>query len=414
MLSIFSYLDQGAKYLKTLKTGRSPGQLIIQMTDACNGDCPQCNMRKTNSFKRNRLSYDVICKLIDGAVKNGVESLSFTGGEVFIYEDELYKHIRYAVDAGIPLVRTGTNGFMFMNSDRPTFGYDMKRMAERIRESGLRNFWISIDSAEDSLHEEMRDLPGVMAGIEKALPIFHSEGIYPAANLGINRNTGGRGLIPLRMENEEDFYEAWVKSFTAFYNRILDMGFTMTNCCYPMSIDPEELDAIYGANSPKSITSFTAEEKVVLFQALMDVIPDFRDKIRIFTPRVSLYALIKHYSGQKEMSYPCRGGIDYFFVPADGGDTFPCGFRGADNLGKFYDLDVKALPNQAFCKKCDWECFRDPSELIGYLREGYIDKSFLKDLEKNDRPEEYKKLWKEDIAYYIKCGFFDGREDKKF
>lgn len=414
MLFKLSQFGQGLNYLKTISAGRSPGQLVIQMTDACNGSCPQCDMRKTNPFKRSRLAYDEIWKLVDGAVANGVESLSFTGGEVFMYEDELYEHIRYAVDAGIPLVRTGTNGFMFMNSGRASFADDMKRMAERIRKTGLRNLWISLDSAEDDLHEEMRGLPGVVAGMEKALPYFHAEGVYPAANLGINRNTGGRDVIPQVMEDEEAFYEAWIKSFSAFYRRILDMGFTMTNCCYPMSIDPGELDAIYGANSPEAITSFTDAEKTVLFKALMDVIPKYRDKIRIFTPRVSLYALIEHYSGREDMSYPCRGGIDYFFVPASSGDTFPCGFRGADNLGKFYDLDVKAIPKHAFCKKCDWECFRDPSELIGYLRERYVGISFLNGQKKNGKSEEYKKLWQEDIAYYMKCDFFDGREPMKF
>ncbi|MBR9986665.1 MAG: hypothetical protein KFF68_12210, partial [Desulfosarcina sp.] len=33
--------------------------------------------------------------------------------------------------------------------------------------------------------------PGVVAGIARALPIFHRAGIYPAVNLGINRNVGG-------------------------------------------------------------------------------------------------------------------------------------------------------------------------------------------------------------------------------
>jgi hypothetical protein len=414
MFSKLGLLSRGIDYLKVLRSGRSPGQLIIQMTDACNGTCPQCNMRKSNSFKRSRLPYDEIRRLVDGAAANGVQSLSFTGGEVFLYEDELYEHIRYAVDAGIPLVRTGTNGFMFMNSQRASFADEMKRMAARVRQSGLRNLWISIDSAEDSLHEEMRGLPGVMAGIEKALPYFHAEGIYPAANLGINRNTGGRGVIPQVMQNEETFYEAWVRSFSAFYQRILNMGFTMTNCCYPMSIDPEELDAIYGANSPEAITAFTDAEKTVLFKALMDVIPQYRNKIRIFTPRVSLYALIQQYSGREDFPYPCRGGVDYFFVPAASGNTFPCGFRGADNLGKIYDIDVKALSNHAFCKKCDWECFRDPSELLGYLRDRYISFSFLNRLKKDGKPKEYQKLWQEDVAYYRKCDIFDGRKPIKF
>lgn len=413
-LIMISQVKRLPGYYKTLKTGRSPGQLVLQMTDACNGTCPQCKMRKSNPFKRSRLDFDEIRRIIDGAVASGVESLSFTGGEVFIYEDELYDHIAYAVKAGIPYVRTGTNGFMFTNSSRVTFEDEMKAMAEKIRKSGLRNLWISIDSADPDLHEEMRGLPGVIAGIEKALPYFHAEGVYPAANLGINRNAGGRNVIPRYVTDEGAYRHAWIQSFSDFYQRILDMGFSMTNCCYPMSIDPKELNAIYGANSPEPITSFSPLEKTLIFKALMDVIPPYRNQIRIFTPRVSLYALIKYYSGDPSQSYPCRGGIDYFFIPAGDGNTYPCGFRGDHNLGKFYSLDTQSLPNEAYCKKCDWECFRDPSELIGFLQEYYLKTPFSANDERPSKSSTYKKLWWEDLKYYQKCEFFDGRKPMPF
>lgn len=38
----------------------------------------------------------------------------------------------------------------------------------------LRNFWIGVDSAFADILEQMRDLDGVVAGIEKALPIFNA------------------------------------------------------------------------------------------------------------------------------------------------------------------------------------------------------------------------------------------------
>jgi hypothetical protein len=88
-------------------------------------------------------------------------------------------------------VRTGTNGFLFREHDRPDFASRMADLAKILVASGFNAFWISVDSADADLHEINRGLPGVIQGIKKALPILHDHGLFPAANLGINRLTGG-------------------------------------------------------------------------------------------------------------------------------------------------------------------------------------------------------------------------------
>jgi molybdenum cofactor biosynthesis enzyme MoaA len=89
---------------------RVPGQLIIQLTDHCNASCPQCGMRRNAPFRRTLLSLDDVRRIIDHAARSGITSLSFTGGEPFLFPDELITLIRYAGEAGIRYVRTGTNG----------------------------------------------------------------------------------------------------------------------------------------------------------------------------------------------------------------------------------------------------------------------------------------------------------------
>ena len=395
----------------SLIKGRIPGQVIIQYTDRCNGKCPQCGMRSTEQFKRSKFSEEEVKKIIDAASKQGVQALSFTGGEPFLYEKEILSLIRYAGDCNIEYIRTGTNGFIFMDSDSLNFKDKIQRLAESLSKTKLRNFWISIDSAEPETHEKMRGLEGVIKGIEKALPIFHEFGIYPAANLGINRNTGGINKIPSKMINENEFYTDFRNAFKEFYNFVINLGFTMVNACYPMSVDnnsEEKLQAAYGATSTSNIVAFSKEEKIQVFKALLDTIPEFRSKIRLFTPQVSLYSLIKQYEGNAEYCLPCRGGIDFFFIDAKDGNTYPCGYRGTENMGKFYELDVKAIKEKPFCKKCDWECFRDPSEFIGYLMNFLTNP--LGSIIKNEKDEKYRKLWKEDINYYRACDFFDGRK----
>ncbi|MBF0558022.1 MAG: radical SAM protein [Nitrospirae bacterium] len=385
-----------------------PGQLVIQYTDKCNARCPQCGMRVTEPFKRSTLQIDTVKRMIDHATENGVNAVSFTGGEPFLFFDHIMELVEYAHAAGIKYTRTGTNGFIFMHPDRPDFDSRIRKMAERIARSGLYTFWISIDSAVSFLHEEMRGLPEVVKGIEKALPIFREYGVYPSANLGINRNTGGEPHLPSETVSLQ-LYESFKTAFGKFYDRVIDLGFTIVNACYPMSIDEETvgLDAVYGAASAASLIKFSREERALVFKALFDTIPAYRSKIRIFSPRTSLFSLIRQYTLDESYSYSCRGGIEFFFVNASDGDTYPCGYRGTDNLGKFWDIDFKKLDKKAECRRCDWECFRDPSELSGPLLELFGNPAIF--IGRIIKDPAYMKLWLEDLRYFAACNFFDGR-----
>ena len=396
--------------LRSVLNGRIPGQVVIQYTNNCNGTCPQCSMRKTETYPRSRLSEDEICKVIDSAVRQNVQAISFTGGEPFLYQDSLIRLIQYASDRNIQFIRTGTNGYMFTNSDSIGYTDKIHRLAERLSKTKLRNFWISIDSADAQTHEQMRGLKGVIQGIEKALPIFHGHGIYPAANLGINRNTGGLDKISTKMTDKEVFYQEFKEAFEHFYQFVISLGFSMVNACYPMNVNGDDLKmkAVYGATSINPVVNFSKEEKIQIFQALMDTIPKYRSQIRIFTPLVSLYSLIRQFEGDEDFSIPCRGGIDFFFIDAKDGNTYPCGYRGNESMGKFYDLDIKAVKEKPFCKACDWECFRDPSEMIGYLI--YSFKHPFSYITNGIKDSTYRNLWKKDLKYYRSCSFFDGRK----
>ncbi len=386
-----------------------PGQLIIQYTDKCNARCPQCGMRVTEPFRRSTLQLDTVRRMIDHAAENGVNAISFTGGEPLLFFDDVMQLVRYAGEAGIKYTRTGTNGFIFMNSDKPDFNSRIRRIAEGIAASGLYTFWISIDSADSLLHETMRGLPGVIGGIDKALPIFREYGIYPSANLGINRNTGGAS--DGRGETSSlQFYESFKGAFEKFYRKVIDLGFTIVNACYPMSVDADDaggLDAVYGATSGASIIQFNRQERTLLFKALFDTIPEYRSKIRIFSPRTSLYSLMRQYTLDESYCFSCRGGIEFFFVNASDGNTYPCGYRGTDNLGKFWELDFKKLDKKAECRRCDWECFRDPSELAGPLLTLFGNPAFF--IERVIKDTAYMKLWLEDLRYLAASDFFNGR-----
>jgi hypothetical protein len=280
-------------------------------------------MRATEPYPRATLEDAEVRRILDAAAANRAGAVSFTGGEPMLLFEKLLEWIDHAGRVGIPCIRTGTNGFFFRNPDSPDFAARVERTARRLAAAPVRNFWISLDSCIPEIHEEMRGFPGVVEGIRRALPVFHSFGLYPSANLGINRNVGGektRDLSPDRFSSTAEYLDAFQKAyreaFRRFYRLVIELGFTMVNTCYPMSLgEPEAatgLDAVYAASAASDVVRFTPQEKVRLFRALREAIGEFRSRLRIFSPMTSLYALERQYAGEPEKSMPCRGGIDFF------------------------------------------------------------------------------------------------------
>jgi hypothetical protein len=294
-----------------------------------------------------------------------------------------------------------------------------RQFIKALAATGIRNFWISMDSAGTATHEAMRGLPGVIAGIQKALPVFHAHGLYPAVNLGINRNIAGSPIPPVSApEDEAPFFEAFKEGFAAFLSKAIALGFTMANVCYPMSPEQAgvgENQAVYGAISDDRVVNFSPPELRLVFKALLEVIPRFRNRIRIFTPLSALHALSRQ---DKSGLFPCLGGIRYFFLDSKDSRFFPCGFRGDEGLGTDLAGAVSATrKHKPFCKKCHWECFSDPSQLFGMARylirhpvRGFLKKEFGGE---QQRDPLLFKLWLEDINYYIRHDFFDGRQPMK-
>jgi MoaA/NifB/PqqE/SkfB family radical SAM enzyme len=407
------------KQMRDLKHNKTPGQVVIQYTDHCNACCPQCGMRKTSRFKRHTLARETVRRTLRAAAERGAYVVSFTGGEPLLFLDELTDHLRYAGEMGLEYLRTGTNGFFFAGKNQGRQAAQVERVADALAATPLRNLWISLDSADPLTHEEMRGFPGLVDGIAQNLHHFHDRGIYPAANMGINRNTGGeatRSLLPENFSSEteylEAFYHAYHQAFCRFFNLVVSLGFTMVNLCYPMSITEDEenqgLEAVYAATTHEDIVRFSRKEKAALFKALLDVIPDYRDQIRLFSPRSSLYALFRHYADRADISYPCRGGIDYFFIDAKDGKAYPCGYRGAESLGHLWNLKETGIDSKKACRLCDWECFRDPSQLLGPVLDLWHNPLKLMRTIKDERYAG--KLWLEDLRYYKACGFFNGRK----
>ncbi|MCB9494568.1 MAG: radical SAM protein [Desulfobacteraceae bacterium] len=388
---------------------RVPKQIVIQFTNVCNALCPQCEMRKTNNIKRNTLSKERIKNIIDKASQNNFAALSLTGGEPLLFPETLKDLLLYAKTKKIHFTRTGTNGFFF---ERKHSNYEKKVLstAKLIKDSKVRNFWISIDSSDPSQHEKMRGFERQVEGIYKGIPVFNDAGIFPCANLGINRGVGGKKTLEIKTDDYKsekeylkDFQEIYEKAFSEFFTFVSDLGFTIANCCYPMStaIDSNPVSPVYSAASSNHIVSFSKKEKTALFKALYTSIEKNREKIKIFNPLSSVFEIINQYE-KGATPHPCKGGKDFFFSDAVAEKVFPCGFRNEEiNIKNFKYINKD---NDISCSKCDWECFRDPSTLMSPAAQ--IISSPFKGYKNLKKDKIFFDLWKNDMKYYLKCGFF--------
>jgi hypothetical protein len=210
-------------------------------------------------------------------------------------------------------------------------------------------------------------------------------------------------------DDESRFFKAFCEGLSAFFSKALDLGFTMANVCYPMSSVQAGLadgeSAPYGAISGDATVNFSPTELRLVFKALLEVIPRFRDRIRIFTPLSVLYALSRE--GGSSL-FPCLGGCSYFYIDSRDGHVYPCGYRGGDDLGEDLAAAIRrGRKTKPFCLKCHWECFRDPSQLFGMAR--YMIRHPFRCFIKKEIDPRMRKLWFADIGYYIRNDFFDGR-----
>ena len=142
-----------------------PRQVVVQLTDRCNARCPQCGMNVTRGGVRGDLDEAAARRIVDHCARLGVSALSFTGGEPLLAGDRLFDVLAYADRRGIAYLRTGTNGWTFARPEAADFEVRVERLAANLVRSRVRNFWISLDSADPATHEAGRGLPGVVEGI---------------------------------------------------------------------------------------------------------------------------------------------------------------------------------------------------------------------------------------------------------
>ncbi len=137
----------------------------------CNFSCSHCYSREE---KAQELSTGEIKKIVDILAEKQVPFINFGGGEPLIRED-LFEIADYATTKGLN-VSMNSNGWLVDDES-----------ARRLKASGFKSVGISIDSAERSLHDDFRNMPGSFDRAIRALDALSAAGLKSTMSSVISR-----------------------------------------------------------------------------------------------------------------------------------------------------------------------------------------------------------------------------------
>lgn len=153
----------------------------IALTYCCNADCYKCSIAR---YKRNEkeLSTDEVKSLIDQLYKIRIDNLGFFGGEPLLRKD-VFELIAYASGKGIK-TSINTNGYLLS-----------KKTVKRLKDAGLSSVYISLDSSDETIHDNLHKLSGCFKKAIGGVRYCVSNDIITTINTVATRENVRKGIL---------------------------------------------------------------------------------------------------------------------------------------------------------------------------------------------------------------------------
>jgi cyclic pyranopterin phosphate synthase len=172
--------------------GRALGDLRISVIDRCNFRCPYCMPEEAypedHAFlrARDRLDFGEIERIARVFVSLGVRKLRLTGGEPLLRRDLPGLVARLAAIEGVEDFALTTNGAL------------LPRLAQPLRDAGLKRITLSMDSADPEVFRRMSGGRGELAQVEAAIAAAERAGFAPLkVNCVVMRGVNDDGVPDL-------------------------------------------------------------------------------------------------------------------------------------------------------------------------------------------------------------------------
>lgn len=150
-------------------------QLAVIFT--CNLTCVHCYTSSTAEQRPDTLTFEEITAIIDDAAANDVFDLSLTGGEALLRKD-IFDIVEYAKQ--YPL-------FVNLNSNGTPV---TPRVAQRLRDAGLDQVRVSIDSATAEVHDTFRGRPGALRSTLRGISRLLAAGLRTEIHATLSAEAG--------------------------------------------------------------------------------------------------------------------------------------------------------------------------------------------------------------------------------
>lgn len=140
-------------------------KVSLIVTDQCNISCAHC-LPECTGAENKKLDIDIVLRLIDEALSQGLKTICFTGGEPFLKFDTLVAGIKYASELGMETTVI-SNGYWAKTVDKAV---DKLSQLEGLTKLGL---------STDVFHQAFVPIEKIVNGIRAAQKL----GIYCAIRL---------------------------------------------------------------------------------------------------------------------------------------------------------------------------------------------------------------------------------------
>ncbi len=156
-----------------------PRLIFWELTTGCNLRCIHCRASATELSSPDDLSTDAALALIDQFAEYAPLILVLSGGEP-LYRDDVFLLAERAAEKGLK-VALASNGTLI---DR--------KVAQRIKRSGVLRVAISLDGADYAVHDSFRGMPGSFFRALNGLSYLKEVGISTQINTTITRHNAGQ------------------------------------------------------------------------------------------------------------------------------------------------------------------------------------------------------------------------------
>ena len=172
--------------------GRTLADLRISVIDRCNFRCPYCMPEEAypadHAFMRarDRLDFDEVERIARVFVSLGVRKLRLTGGEPLLRRDLAELVAKLAAIEGVEDLALTTNGAL------------LPRLAQPLRDAGLRRVTLSMDSADPDVFRRMSGGRGELSQVEAAIEAAVAASFSPLKiNCVVMRGVNDDGVLDL-------------------------------------------------------------------------------------------------------------------------------------------------------------------------------------------------------------------------